>query len=1076
MANGSSSRTSLRLSNLPSDVEASFVRAFVGGFVQNVVHLELLPSEDTHDNDAAEADQAALMTVECSGRELEVLRQCVQRGCFGRTDVRFQMVQQQDAPQDQTLFQDTNDIINEMQSLTFTTSADNEEDWKDRKKVAKEFHTFLYRTENADLLTRASDRDVLGKIFADWMTRDKGCVDWNDKRINRTAAGVMAALRDLKLLKTQRYKETVICTFAKSEGDFPPVKQRQTARARVFSARTNLAESKWGVSIYPETVVGGDTLVEKGKPHEMVFTIISSSSEDDGVVTLQDITMGGGTAKPFQLLTKPSPDMQLLPFENYKFTVRFLSKGTGVYRMTLKFHMTRNSQAETCTMARYIKVRSGDVALQERLKPTKPYTKKRRKAKLPKTNGEVVQPPKSTSGALPSILQKRLPKYYTPKLIQNILEKLELETELNGLLPKDSVEDYADFWQTMLWASEHQAKRDMSFFDLEDARLVPEGRYFRLGVPGLAEGRPSVLRGDIVFVTWNERRYIGRVMFIRQLEIGMELAKSFHKSFNANLDSVHIRFTFSRTTFRTSHHGCVMASLTMGKPMLFPGTEDARSALCESRTVANTMLWGNRDLNDRQQIAVKNILSGSGRPLPYIIYGPPGTGKTTTVTEIVYQLAKHPDRLKILLIAPSNDAADILVAKLSSHFPPSEMRRILAFSRSMDTVPMKLRPYCKAELSELDQKEEIEAGRIVVSTVNLAARFSFIGIQKGYFNVLCVDEAGHATEPEVVAVAANLMDFDDKSGSGQLILAGDPKQLGPIVPSDVCVKFGMSMSYMERLTLRGAYARSSTDQQYPPHLLTKLIHNYRSHPAIMKLPNEMFYENELLMCGNQLSTHNLARWEHLPKQEFPILFHAVHGENLREENSPSWFNPQEAAEVANYVDLLINQTKPPLKPEEIGVITPYNRQAHKIGTALKLKGISGVKVGSVETFQGQERRVIVMSTVRAENDLLEFDRKYNLGFVANEKRFNVAITRAKALLIVIGHPKVLATDKARWLPLLRFCKENGSWLGESWDEDEEDSEDELEGSEEGSVYEDAEEGGISAAVAQEGMAYVNREE
>jgi helicase MOV-10 len=855
------------------------------------------------------------------------------------------------------------------------------------------------------------------------------------------------------------------------------VKQRRDARARVFSARTNLQESKWGVSIYPETVVGDDTMVEKGKAHDIVFTIISSSSEDDGVVTLQDITLGGGMAKSFQLLAKPSLDMQLLPFENFKFTVRFLSKGTGVYRTTLKFLMTRNSQSETCTMARYIKVRSGDAVLQEKLKPTKPYKKKRRRAKLPKASGEVVQPPKSTSGALPSILQKRLPKYYAPKLIQRIIEKGEVETELQGLLPKDSVEDYAEFWQTMLWASEHQAKRDMSFFDLEDARLVPEGRYFLLRVPGLAEGRPSVLRGDTVFVTWNERRYIGRVMFVRQLEIGLELAKSFHKSFHANLDSVHIRFSFSRTTFRTSHHGSVMASSTMGNIMLFPETEDARSASFKSRTaVAGTLHWGNRELNDQQHIAVKNILSGSGRPLPYIIYGPPGTGKTTTVTEVVYQLAKHPDRLKILLVAPSNDAADILVAKLSSHFPPSEMRRILAFSRSMDTVPMKLRPYCKAELSELDQKEEIEATRIVISTVSLAARFSFIGIEKGYFDVLCVDEAGHATEPEVIAVAATLMDFDEETGSGQLILAGDPKQLGPIVPSDVCAKFGMAMSYMERLTLRGAYGRSSTDRQYPPHLLTKLIQNYRSHPAIMQLPNVMFYDNELLMCGNELSTHNMARWEHLPKQGFPILFHSVHGENLREDNSPSWFNPQEAAEVANYVDLLINQTKAALKPEEIGVITPYNRQAHKIGTALKLKGISGVKVGSVETFQGQERRVIVISTVRAENDLVEFDRKYNLGFVANEKRFNVAITRAKALLIVIGHPKVLATDKARWLPLLRFCKENDAWLGESWDEDAEDSEDELEGSEEGSVYEDAEEGGISAAVAQEGMAYVNREE
>jgi hypothetical protein len=200
-------RHSLRLSNLPRDVEALFVRAFVGGFVQNVIHLELLQSETQ--------DTQALITVECSDRELDLLQQTVQRGCFGRTDVQCQVEQQNAPPQDRSLFQhDDNDLaetMNAMQSLTFTSD---DTDWNDRKSVAKEFHTFLYQQQNADLLTRASDREVLGKIFADWMRRDKGRVDWNDKQIKRTAAGVMAALRDLKLLKTQRYQETVICSFA----------------------------------------------------------------------------------------------------------------------------------------------------------------------------------------------------------------------------------------------------------------------------------------------------------------------------------------------------------------------------------------------------------------------------------------------------------------------------------------------------------------------------------------------------------------------------------------------------------------------------------------------------------------------------------------------------------------------------------------------------------------------------------------------------------------------------------------------------------------------------------------------
>jgi helicase MOV-10 len=157
-------------------------------------------------------------------------------------------------------------------------------------------------------------------------------------------------------------------------------------------------------------------------------------------------------------------------------------------------------------------------------------------------------------------------------------------------------------------------------------------------------------------------------------------------------------------------------------------------------------------------------------------------------------------------------------------------------------------------------------------------------------------------------------------------------------------------------------------------------------------------------------------------------------------------------------------------------------QKIQIGLRSKNYGDS-IKVGSVETFQGQERRVIIISTVRSENDLLEFDEKYNLGFVANEKRFNVAVTRAKALLIVVGNPRVLETDKKHWLPLLRYCRNNESLIGAEWKEGDanDDSDDELshynDNDDDQESEEDAdEEETWQVVAAHEAHGFINREE
>ncbi|KAM7261719.1 hypothetical protein ACFE04_020796 [Oxalis oulophora] len=131
-----------------------------------------------------------------------------------------------------------------------------------------------------------------------------------------------------------------------------------------------------------------------------------------------------------------------------------------------------------------------------------------------------------------------------------------------------------------------------------------------------------------------------------------------------------------------------------------------------------------------------------------------------------------------------------------------------------------------------------------------------------------------------------------------------------------------------------------------------------------------------------------------------------------------------------------------LNETDIGVITPYHQQVLKIRQVLEAYGFHDIKVGSVEQFQGQEKEVIIVSTVRSTIKHNDFDKIYCLRFLSNPRRCNVAITRAKSLHIIVENPHIVCQDPY-WDKLLKYCMDNNSYLGCRPPEREDDEEQDL---------------------------------
>ena len=242
--------------------------------------------------------------------------------------------------------------------------------------------------------------------------------------------------------------------------------------------------------------------------------------------------------------------------------------------------------------------------------------------------------------------------------------------------------------------------------------------------------------------------------------------------------------------------------------------------------------------------------------------------------------------------------------------------------------------------------------------------------------------------------------------------AGDPYQLGPVIKANNAIgRSDLTWTLMERLCAMEPYRKHNKDYEesgfYDPRVLTKLVESHRCCKELIKVNSVLFYDDELI-CHPLMDTELMQKMD----LKVPIQFLAISGLDERAHNSPSWFNTAEARLCVKKLRQLYDAG---LSDDDIGIITPYRGQCTEIRRVVNAVWPTSVKpackIATIEEFQGGERRVIILSMVRSSVINLGHDKKFGLGFIFNDKRFNVATSRAKSLLIVIGNPAVLEGDE-----------------------------------------------------------------
>ncbi|CAL9102821.1 unnamed protein product [Musa textilis] len=281
--------------------------------------------------------------------------------------------------------------------------------------------------------------------------------------------------------------------------------------------------------------------------------------------------------------------------------------------------------------------------------------------------------------------------------------------------------------------------------------------------------------------------------------------------------------------------------------------------------------------------------------------------------------------------------------------------------------------------------------------------------EQNLFDIVIIDEAAQALEPATL-IPLQLL----KSNGTKCIMVGDPKQLPATVLSNVASKFLYECSMFERLQRAG-------------HPVIMLNEQYRMHPEICRFPSMHFYENKLLN-GAEMEGRSALFHENCclrPYMFFDIVDgHEHHGKNS---GSVSLYNEAEVEVAVEILKFLKKRYPSEFISRRIGIVTPYRSQLSllrsRFSMAFQSDVVSEIEFNTIDGFQGREVDILVLSTVRASGSSSERPKSNSkgIGFVADVRRMNVALTRAKISLWIVGNARTLQTN-VNWAALIENSK------------------------------------------------------